>query len=69
MFDPAGLASWLRGAMEPPSETLVASKDRRDSSYAISHQPGNAGQTGVREADILDCSGKLHDPSKRDFRR
>jgi len=55
--------------MELASGTLVSSKDRRDPSYAISHQLGNAGQTRVREGDIPDCSGKLHDPGKHDFRR
>src|SRR5208337_955354 len=43
----AGLAGWVEAAMELASGTLVSSKDRRDPSYAISHQPGNAGQTRV----------------------
>src|SRR5271166_6056745 len=47
MFDSAGLAGWVKTAMELASGTPVSSKDRRDPSYAISHQLGNAGQTRV----------------------
>src|SRR5271157_249852 len=47
MFDSAGLAGWVETAMELAPGTLVSSKDRRDPSYAISHQLGNAGQTRV----------------------
>src|SRR5271157_5237310 len=47
MFDSAGLAGWVETAMELASGTLVSSKDRRDPSYAISHQFGNSGQTRV----------------------
>src|SRR5271157_3355323 len=47
MFDSAGLAGWVETAMELASGSLVSFEDRRDPSYAISHQLGNAGQTRV----------------------
>jgi len=44
---------------------------RRGASRSGGHgnSPGSNGTDGVREGDVPNCSGKLHDPGKLAFRR